>query len=86
MSFPRRRESIIRQCPVPCRIIKIKCNLNYPGVNNKDLDPVFPRKGRGSYIKFYDVCYNKKSTDRRMIKNLKDGENKGEKSMQPYRK
>jgi len=40
------------------------------------------KKVRGSDIKFYDVCYKLVlvktgiGTDRRMIKNLKDGENK----------
>ena len=86
MSFPRRWESIIRQCPVPCRIIKIKCNLNYPSVNNKDMTRFFPERLEGPISNFMICAIIQKGTDRRMIKNLKDGENKGEKSMQPYRK
>lgn len=45
------------------------------------IDPVFPRT-----TNFMICAIIQKGTDRRLIKNLKDGENKGEKSMQPYRK
>lgn len=45
-----------------------------------------PTRLEGPISNFLMCAIIQIGTDRRMIKNLKDGENKGEKSMQPYRK
>ena len=46
----------------------------------------FPERLEGPISNFLMCAIIQIGTDRRMIKNLKDGGNKGEKSMQPYRK